>query len=80
MTLLTFPPRLNLFISVLLFSRPAAADMIDDLKAAYVSGSGHGFIAGVIVSLGLVYFRRRWLSRPSPRKLRRGGARPFASP
>ncbi len=67
MTLLTFPLRLNLLISVLLFSRLAAASTIDDLKAAYVSGSGHGFIAGVIVSVGLVYFWQRWLSRQRPR-------------
>ncbi|MGO9174289.1 MAG: hypothetical protein ACLP7P_20315 [Rhodomicrobium sp.] len=42
---------------------PSAAYTFNDLAAAYVSGGWHGFAAGAIVTSGLFYFWRRWLSR-----------------
>ena len=38
----------------------AAFPGLDSLGEAYLSGSWHGFVAGVIVCLGLVYFVCRW--------------------
>jgi len=41
----------------------AAACAVYTLEGVYVSGSWHGFTAGVLVTLGLIYFWRRWTPR-----------------
>ena len=40
---------------------------VNDLLAACALGETRGFIAGVILTAGLVYFWQRWLSKQWPR-------------
>ncbi len=41
----------------------ASTCAVNALEGAYVSGSWHGIAAGVLVTLGLIYVRRRWPPR-----------------